>query len=253
MGYKIYIRIVIRIIALAYSVQIIAGTEKLGLFLSNPINAVISGLVICITEILIIRKVLGDQHELLWKPLGGSSIWQGLLAFLFVLTINTLCVDTFDQHKTLAGVEDLPMYLLVFFLNLVPNALTEEWIFRFFPMVITRRDSMLRAVLLYGGVTILFMLMHLPKFYIDGHLGDLGQVFTSGIAFFVIYLLTRNLLFVALIHAFTNKAWFIYDSSANWLFLYVSIAVVSLCWGVGNYRQPARTRDLKDDATSYIR
>lgn len=243
MGYKIYIHIVVRIIALAYSVQIIAGTEVLGLFLSNPINAVISGLLVCTTEILIIRKALGNQHELLWIPLGARSMWQGLLAFLFVFTCTTVCVNTFDQHKILAGVEDLPMYLFVFFLNLVPNALTEEWIFRFFPTVITQRDSMLRAVLFYGGVTILFMLIHLPKFYIDGHFGDLGQVFTAGIAFFVIYLATRNLLFVALIHAFTNKAWFIHDSSANWLFLYASIAVVSLCWGIGNFLLKRQLRE----------
>jgi|GEM_PF-6810259 len=234
MSHKIYIRIVIRIIALAYCVQIISNSEWLGLFLANSSNVIISGLVVCIAEIFIIRKFLGNQYKLLWSPFGAKRIWHALLAFLLILMLTTLSVKKLDQHKVLEGLEGLPVYLLAFFLNLVPNALTEEWIFRFFPTVITKNNSVFRTVLFYGGVTIVFMLIHLPKFYINGHLDDLGKVFTAGVTFFVIYLVTRNLPFVVLVHAFTNKAWFVYDSSSNWLFLYSSIALVSICWGIGN-------------------
>lgn len=235
MGYKIYLRILIRIIALAYTVQIISNTEWLGLLLTNSGNVIISGLVFCIAEILIIRKFLGNQYKLLWSPFGARRIWHALLAFLLVLVITTLSVEKLDQHKILEGMEDLPVYLLAFFLNLVPNALIEEWIFRFFPTVINKNNTKLRTVLFYGGVTVVFMLLHLPKFYINGHFDDLDKVFAAGIAFFVIYLVTRNLPFVVLVHAFTNKAWFVYDSSSNWLFLYSSIALVSICWGICNF------------------
>lgn len=245
MGYKTYLRIIIRIIALAYSVQLITSTEWMGSFLSNPINAAIAGLIVCVAEILIIKKILGDQSRLLQTPFGAKKILHALLAFLLILTLTALCVENLDQHKMFMGMEDLPVYLLIFFINLLPNALTEEWIFRFFPTVIVQYNSTVNAVLFFGGVTIMFMLIHLPKFYINGHIADLGNVFTAGVAFFVIYLLTRNLPFVALVHAFTNKAWFVHSSSSNWLFLYVSVAVVSLSWGMGNFllrRQVHETR-----------
>lgn len=245
MGYKTYLRIIIRIIALVYSVQLISGTEWMGSFISNPITAAIAGLIVCVAEILIIKNFLGDQSGLLQAPFGGKKILHALLAFLLVFTFTALCVENLDQHKKLTGTEDLPVYLLIFFINLLPNALTEEWIFRFFPTVIAKYKSTVNAVLFYVCVTIIFMLTHLPKFYINGHIADLGNVFTAGIAFFVIYLLTRNLPFVALIHAFTNMAWFAHSSSSNWLFLYVSVVVVSLFWGMGNFllrRQMHETR-----------
>jgi len=229
--YSASVMIFFSILALAYAVQMITAFEIVKSALANKATAIVAGLFIYAAEILIVKKLLGSKKMLLWMPFGMNKIRSGILAFLLVVCLCTIFVRQFDPQKVFSGYDDLFTYLLVFLLNLVPSAMTEEWLFRFFPAVLVSQKSRLYAVLFYVGITFLFMLLHLPRHYMQGNMIGLQQVFISGIAFLIIYQLTQNLAFVVLVHAFTNTAWFIYDSSSNWPYLYVAIAVVSLSWG----------------------
>lgn len=230
-------KIFLSVTAIAYSVQIITAIDFAKFALANRTTAVIVGLIVYVVEILIVKRYLGNCKELLWMPFKMSKVVAGVLAFLFVFGLTSLCVQQLDQHKVFPGYHDLFTYLLIFLLNLVPSAMTEEWLFRFFPTVIVSRKNTLYSVVFYVGITFLFMLMHLPEYYFQGNVVGLQQVFISGIAFFIMYQATQNLPFVVLIHAFTNNSWFIYNSSSNWVFLYVAITGVSLVWGLFNFMQ----------------
>jgi membrane protease YdiL (CAAX protease family) len=229
-------RIYLIITIFVYCVQIITAMDFAKIALAGRETAVIAGLLVYTIEILIVRSYLGNYKHLLGIPFRIGKIVPGVFVFLLVFGLTSLCVQQFDQHKVFSGFDDLLTYVLIFILNLVPGAMTEEWLFRFFPSVIVLQKSTLYSVIFYMGMSILFMLIHLPKYFLHGNVVGLYPVFVAGIAFFIIYQATQNLPFVILIHAFTNNTWFIYDSSSNWLYLYVAITVASLAWGLFNFK-----------------
>jgi hypothetical protein len=235
--------IFLSITAIVWVLQIIMATSFVKMVLANATPAVAVGLIVYTAEFLIVKIYLGDAKSLLWIPFKLNKVISGMVAFLAVFISASLCVRTFDQHRVYLDSPEFFKYLLIFLLNLVPSAMTEEWLFRFFPTVLVAHKSKMASILFYVSITVLFMLMHLPKYFFQGNVGGLLQVFMAGVGFLTIYHLTQNLPFVILIHAFTNNPWFVYESSSNWLFLYAAIILVSLTWGMFTYLSTNRPKE----------
>lgn len=227
---KTYLHILPRIAGIAYAVQFASQNAAVASALGHAVTAAIAGIGILIAEVLLIKSQLGAKAGMLWAPATLQKVGQALAGFGLVLAVTTMLVRHFEPNAVVGSYDDLPRYLFIFLINTLPNAWIEEWVFRFCPRLLSRGSSLTRPLLIYLGATVIFTLMHLPKFYFDGHLAGLSQVFVAGIIFFIIYFATGNLLFVALVHAFTNRAWFVHDATSNWFSLYISITAVTLLW-----------------------
>jgi hypothetical protein len=130
-------------------------------------------------------------------------------------------------------------FLSVFVFNSLPGALIEEYLFRYLPVRYAESRGLHRANawLLYVGVLLLFVLVHIPAYLLRDQLplSSLWGPFTMGTAFFFVYYTTRSVPFTALFHAFTNNAWFIHGTrpSAD----YSLVIVVSIAWYLIRIRQ----------------
>ncbi|HEV7349213.1 type II CAAX prenyl endopeptidase Rce1 family protein [Telluribacter sp.] len=135
--------------------------------------------------------------------------------------------------------ESLLRFLSVFLLNSLPGALIEEFLFRYLPVryAESRSLSKPRAWLLYLGVLVLFVLVHIPAYLLRDQvpLSSLWSPFTMGIAFFFVYYTTRSVPFTALFHAFTNNPWFIYGPRESTD--YSIVILVSIAWYIVRSRQ----------------
>lgn len=227
---KTYLQILLRIAAIAYAVQFASQNPAVALALGHAVTGAFVGMCILIAEVLLIKSQLGAKASLLWAPVTLQKVWKALVGFGLVLALTTMLVRRFEPDAVFGSYDDLPRYLFIFLINSLPNAWIEEWVFRFCPGLLGRGGGLARSILIYLGATVIFTLLHLPKFYFDGHFYELSDVFVAGMVFFVIYFATGNLLFVALVHAFTNRAWFVHDATANWFALYTSIAAVTILW-----------------------
>lgn len=94
------------------------------------------------------------------------------------------------------------------------------------------------TVLLGIGALVLFVLAHIPAYLIrfDGVLADLSRIFVNGSFFLIVYLLTRNLFFTVLCHAFINSPLYLVESNFYYLYFYISVSLVSIAWGLWNWR-----------------
>lgn len=157
-----------------------------------------------------------------------------------VQMLTSVLVYRFATHtNTLDRQEQVVAFLPIFFLNSLPGAFSEEWLFRYIPFRFgTSQTHRYRPILLCFGLLIVFTLMHIPAYLFQYgiDLSELSHVFMTGLLFLAVYLLTNNLMFTVFFHAFTNQPLFFYQSPFNWTYFYISVLIISTIWALVNWK-----------------
>ena len=129
-------------------------------------------------------------------------------------------------------------YAIIFLLNSFPNALFEEFIFRFLPVHYAEKKGFTNQQLIGLGiiVTFIFSLSHVTSYLFRDHT-DLSQLFSAlvsvyffGMVFLFVYLLTGNIYFTTLIHAFDNNKLLLINTVGTEQFYFYTVIFVSLLW-----------------------
>lgn len=206
------------------------------------------GAALYLTQLLTTRWLLANQTSWLIRPLKGKTILQALGAMLIVELLTSAFIIMLTAHwQVLDLTNRWPRFLAVFILNSLPGALCEEWLFRYLPLRFSRQSKPgYQTVVLCIGALVLFTLIHAPAYLLqyDHDLSELGQVFTMGLFFLTVYLLTRNLFFTALFHGLTNTPLVLVESTYYWLYFYASILVVSSIWALRNWHNRPTTATI---------
>jgi membrane protease YdiL (CAAX protease family) len=210
--------------------------------LSQRPVALLAGLVVYCAQVGITYYILDKQRSWLSAPFRGKAIWHGLGALLALqLLIILLLTSLSSQAQAVDFTQQLASFLPVFLLNTLPGALIEEWLFRYLPFRFGNQSTgRYRSILVCLGTLILFTVIHIPAYLLQYNLAltELNRVFIMGLFFLAIYLLTRNVIFTALIHGLTNNPLVLVESPHYWLYFYSSVVTVSLLWGlIRNWRR----------------
>ncbi|PRY42987.1 CAAX prenyl protease-like protein [Spirosoma oryzae] len=202
---------------------------------------ILIGLVFYAIQFAVTYRLSGSQKTWLIQPFQTKYVVSALAAIVVAQGI-TICliVGLTTYHQTDSVSSQITSFLLVFVLNSLPGALLEEWLFRYLPFRLGQQATKRYQPVLYClGALVLFTLLHIPAYLLQYNLGlvELGKVFMMGILFMVVYLLTRNLVFTAFFHGLTNKPLYVVESPYYWLYFYISVLVVSMCWAVLNRKR----------------
>lgn len=134
----------------------------------------------------------------------------------------------------------------IFTFNILLSAFVEELLFRVYLLpqtyLLLRKKTESKAGALLLAVVLsqlLFALMHLPRdlFRYDVEVATListqAQLFMSGLILALVYLRTKNLLFLSVFHAFMNWGLPLLGTEANFkLFYMIGAFALALFWGM---------------------
>ncbi len=240
---RIFLRVLLTNCFISMSVNMLFAIPAFKIFIlgSDLKIGITFGLAIYGIQFLVTGYLLRDNVKWLAEPFRLAMLLRGFFAFLVVMALSTLLAKTLDpDHVAADYYPGIGRFLVIFILNSIPGAFMEEWHFRFLPARFAKSNlSKHSSILLYGAIIILFPLVHIPAYLFQyGHnLAALFPVFLSGILFLIIYLLTGNLIFTALFHAFGNNSLFFYKSNHNGFYLHISAIIVAGVWAIIRYRR----------------
>lgn len=226
---------------LANTISLIFITEWAQNILRNWPQAIVLGIIVFAFQSLVLAGLLEPYFkEILFRTLFN---WKKLLVGLFmgflVWTLAQIWV-----HYTTGLPVDFPSssrvrkYLFIFLLNSIPAALIEEFIFRFLPVHYAEKKGIPRQQLigLAVGVAIIFSLSHISAYVFRDHTdfsaltSPLISAFFYGMAYFFVYVVTDNIYFTTLIHAFSNNQLYLVNSPYNDSFYFYTLIFVTLVW-----------------------
>jgi membrane protease YdiL (CAAX protease family) len=129
-------------------------------------------------------------------------------------------------------------YLTIFLLNSIPAAMIEEFIFRFLPIHYAEKKEIPRQQLIGLAIVIaiVFSLSHVSAYIFRDHTDfsmlapPLISAFFYGMAYFFVYVVTDNIYFTTLIHAFSNNQLYLVNSPYNDSFYFYTLIFVTLLW-----------------------
>jgi hypothetical protein len=132
----------------------------------------------------------------------------------------------------------LQIYLLTFLLNSIPAALLEEFLFRHLPLYYAESKgfSSQQLVLLAIVISLIFSISHVSAYVVRDQIpftalgSPLMSAFFYGLAYFLIYAVTRNIYFVTFIHAFSNTPLYLIDSPYRETFYFYSYIFITIIW-----------------------
>ncbi|MBF8962909.1 CPBP family intramembrane metalloprotease [Pontibacter sp. FD36] len=184
--------------------------------------------------------------------LRGRDIASGfaVAAFLYLAVTVALAIgallgtDGLAVHAKFATIGATARTLGVFTFNIMLNAFVEELLFRVYLIpqaylllrqkIASRFVALLLAVL---STQLLFALIHLPRdlFRFDVALATMistqAQLFMSGLLLTLVYLRTRNLLFLTMFHAFLNYGLPLVSTDSDFKLYYMIAAfAVTIFW-----------------------
>ena len=219
-------------------------------FALAPAHRILTGICLYLFQFVLTWYLLKEQRYWLTEPFKGNIFLKGFTAFAGALLLTALFVHFLDPDR-LFSIQDnnWQLYIQVFLLNSLPGALMEEWLFRYFPFRLALSQSLrLPSNVFFLLMLLLFTLIHIPSFIFqyDAGLSSLGNIFVSGIFLFLIYFMTRNVVFTALFHAFCNNPQFLTESALNWQYFYASVFLITLLWPLIQ-NQMAKWRIKKED------
>lgn len=207
-------------------------------------QAISLGLVIIVIECLLFYKLL--------KPFSAEISYRKLFSFrkLFTAIVMGFVVWTllqlWTQRTFNTGIEfpdqsKIIRYSLVFLFNSFPNALIEEFIFRFLPVHYAEKKGFSRQPLIGLGIaaSIVFSLSHVSVYVLRDHTdwasmpAILLSAFFYGMVYFFIYIITGNIFFTAFIHAFGNNHLLLINTPGFEAFYFYTFIFVTLLWYAG--------------------
>ncbi|WP_299707591.1 CPBP family intramembrane glutamic endopeptidase [uncultured Pontibacter sp.] len=193
-----------------------------------------------------------DPIQLEHLSLRGTDVTRGLsvgailyIAVTVALAIGVLIgLEGLAVHAKFAAVEATARTLGVFTFNIMLNAFVEELLFRVYLIPQTylllrqKISSRLVALLLAVLFTqLLFAIVHLPRdlfrynVAITTIISTQAQLFMSGVILALVYLRTRNLLFLTLFHAFMNYGLPVMGTESDFKLYYMIAAfAVTVFW-----------------------
>jgi len=223
---------------------------ELKMYLLAPSRRILIGLCLYGFQFFMTANLLKTEKSWLTLPFKGKFIIQGIFAFAIVIILSIILVSFLDEDSQFKSDQgQWGSFLMIFVLNSLPGALMEEWLFRYFPVRFVQSESLkLPANVIYISILLLFTLIHIPAylFQYDSNLSSLGNIFVSGIFLFLIFILTRNVIFTALFHAFGNNPKFIINSDVNWQYFYASVFLVTLAYPLVKEKMAQRAARKQD-------
>ncbi len=194
------------------------------------------GLIVYTVQISLIIFLIRRFASARWlsAPFGFKSARMGVMVSitLWLIVSAYLYYRSPDAADRLNSTHSFIRFITIFLLNSIPGALIEEFLFRYLPVryAESQRLSRRRTVQLFLLVLIFFTATHIPAYLWQYHLPlqALWSPLAMGAAFFFVYYATRNLVFTALFHAYTNNAWVIFGPAT--FKDYSLVIVVSIIW-----------------------
>lgn len=200
----------------------------LGIIIFAFQSLILAGLIKPYFEEISFRKLF-NARKLLIALIMGFVVWT--LAQIWVHYTTRLPIDFPSSQR-------VKKYLLIFLLNSIPAALIEEFIFRFLPVHYAEKKGIPRQQLIGLAicVAIVFSLSHISAYVFRDHTtiselaSPLISAFFYGMAYFFVYVVTDNIYFTTLIHAFSNNQLYLVNSPDNDSFYFYTLIFVTLVW-----------------------
>lgn len=201
--------------------------------------AIPTGIFILIAEFFLFRALLKskltslDLHQHFSRPKLFTALCLGI--FVWALMHGWMLYQS-GGNQELYPQQSIVKWGLIFLFNSFPNALFEEFIFRFIPVHYARNKqfSPQQLLLLMLVVTLVFSLSHVSVYLLRDHT-DLSSLFSAllsayffGLVFFFIYILSGNIYFAALVHAFDNNKLLLLNPGDIEYFYFYSVMLVGL-------------------------
>jgi membrane protease YdiL (CAAX protease family) len=226
---------------LANTISLIFITEWAQKVLEKWPLATVLGIFIFSIESLILALLLKPYYrEFSFRDLFSR---KKLVTALIMGATVWILVQIWIYHGTGIPVrypssQSVTKYLTIFFLNSIPAALIEEFIFRFLPIHYAEEKTAPRQQLIGLAivVAIIFSLSHISAYIFRDHTDltmlapPLISAFFYGMAYFFVYVVTDNIYFTTLIHAFSNKPLYLIHSPNNDSFYFYTLIFVTLLW-----------------------
>lgn len=222
--------------ALSINLLIFFGAVSLPNSSDNLWQPRVLGLVVYTIQISLIIFLIRRFASTRWlrMPFGFKSVRMGIIVglVLWLMASAYLYFQNPVAANQLNSTHSFTRFITTFLLNSIPGALIEEYLFRYLPVRFaeSQRLSGRRTIQLFLLVLTFFTATHIPAYLWQYHLPlqALWSPLTMGAAFFFVYYATRNLVFTALFHAFTNNAWVIFGPAT--FKDYSLVIVVSIIW-----------------------
>jgi len=241
MRFKDLIRIILICCLFGNTVGLIFITDWVQKVFINWQQAIPLGLLIMLIECLIVYRLLNPfTSDISYRDLFSfrkllSAIFMGFI----VWTLLQIWI-----HRTFGTVIEFPdrsrliRYSLVFLLNTFPNAMIEEFIFRFLPVRYAEKKSFSKQQLIGLGIlsSVIFSLSHVSVYVLRDHSdwtylpAVLLSAFFYGTVYFFIYVLTGNIFFTTFIHAFGNSHLLLIDTPEFKAFYFYTFIFITLLW-----------------------
>jgi membrane protease YdiL (CAAX protease family) len=160
------------------------------------------------------------------------------MALLTWILTQVWTMYTTEAQLILPGQGKVLLYLFTFILNTIPAALLEEFVFRHLPIKYSLHKgfSSQQLVILALGIALIFSISHVSAYMMRDHIAfsdltsPLVGAFFYGLAYFLVYAVTRNIIFVTLIHAFSNDPLYVVDSPFRETFYFYTYIFVTILW-----------------------
>ncbi|WP_461137071.1 CPBP family intramembrane glutamic endopeptidase [Spirosoma lituiforme] len=184
-------------------------------------------------QIIINIYLLKDYKLWLTKSLNKKNVFQGVVVIIIVQFFIISQVLFFSNSLSVRNFDIKLSFFFIFIFNSLPNAIFEEWLFRYLPYRYSKQFLSQSVSLRIGILSLLiFTIVHIPSyiFQYEINLSQLYSVLLNGIFFWFIYISTKNIFFTALCHALTNLPFNIYNSPYYSTYFYFTVTIICIIW-----------------------
>ncbi|MDJ1485010.1 hypothetical protein QNI16_31210 [Cytophagaceae bacterium YF14B1] len=246
-GYKLVYILLVNILIIILFNWLFYG--QLSHHLLQQLEVIISAnLVIYAIQISCTYYLLQTERYIVTEPLQRKPILFAFGAMILVHILTAISIFSFSSPSLLSDpLWRMELFLVRFFLYILPAAFIEEFLFRYFPYRYSQSLEPLVPFPLFFCITILFALVDIPASIFHYNLATetiLKYVcidFGIGLSLLMIYMLTKNLFFTALCNALNQEPFFPFDSPYNYQSFYASIFLVSVVWALLNLRNKRKS------------
>ncbi|WP_354004311.1 CPBP family intramembrane glutamic endopeptidase [Spirosoma liriopis] len=235
MSLKLFTKILLVNIIIVIIMNICFYFEFFKVLLSNYIISILLGLLFLCLQFAIVLYILKKNKFWLTDPFQKKSILKGI-ALTGIIHIIIYLLSVFFSNGILnKNIHIKSTYFFTFIFNSLPNALSEEWLYRYLPLRYSKQFSKKSKTFLVIVITLLiFTIIHIPSYIFQYNisLNQLYIVLANGIFFWFIYLSTKNLSFTVICHSLTNLPFNIYNLNYYMTYFYIAVTFTCIIWYV---------------------
>ena len=202
---------------------------------------VLSGMIVfALQALLIIRLVKPFLAQLLPTDIFKLQLFiRALFTGLIIWVLTQVWIRyTTGSEITFPEQKRVTVYFLIFVFNSIPAAFLEEILFRHLPLRYgeSKHFSPQQITILAVAIGLIFSISHVSAYLFRDHIpftelsSPLIAAFFYGLAYFLVYAVTRNIYLVTLIHAFSNNPLYLVDSPQRETFYFYTYIFVIILW-----------------------